>query len=87
MKWAIEEGETSLRFVSKFAEYGIAVDDGGSSSIQLNYCPWCGNRLPESKRTEWFERLEALKIDPLGEEIPHDFQSDAWYAGDRTQGA
>ena len=26
-------------------EYGIPIHDGGSSYIQINYCPWCGNKL------------------------------------------
>ena len=26
-------------------EYGIIVHDGGSSSIAINYCPWCGSKL------------------------------------------
>jgi hypothetical protein len=25
--------------------YGIIVHDGGSSSIRIDYCPWCGTRL------------------------------------------
>jgi hypothetical protein len=27
--------------------YGIIVHDGGSSSITIRYCPWCGAKLPE----------------------------------------
>lgn len=26
-------------------EYGLIVHDGGSSSIRIRYCPWCGSRL------------------------------------------
>jgi hypothetical protein len=26
--------------------YGIIVHDGGRSSIQIVYCPWCGTNLP-----------------------------------------
>jgi hypothetical protein len=31
-------------------EYGLIVHDGGSSSIVIRFCPWCGVRLPESLR-------------------------------------
>lgn len=31
-------------------EYGIIVHDGGSSFILVNYCPWCGTKLPKSAR-------------------------------------
>lgn len=25
--------------------FGIRVNDGGSSYLVINYCPWCGKRL------------------------------------------
>ena len=27
--------------------YGLVVHDGGSSFIEIQYCPWCGAKLPE----------------------------------------
>ena len=27
--------------------YGLIVHDGGSSSIDINFCPWCGSKLSE----------------------------------------
>jgi hypothetical protein len=26
--------------------YGIIVHDGGSSVVEIAFCPWCGARLP-----------------------------------------
>jgi hypothetical protein len=26
--------------------YGLIVHDGGSSVIEISYCPWCGTKLP-----------------------------------------
>jgi hypothetical protein len=26
--------------------YGLIVHDGGSSVIEISFCPWCGSRLP-----------------------------------------
>lgn len=26
--------------------YGIIVHDGGSSVVEIAFCPWCGTRLP-----------------------------------------
>ncbi len=64
----------------KFDEYGMIVHDGGSSSISINFCRWCGVRLGPSKRDEWFNRLASLGFDdPLAQESPEDFRSDAWY--------
>ncbi|WP_373290132.1 DUF6980 family protein [Novosphingobium indicum] len=30
-----------------FLRYGIMIHDGGSSMIAIDYCPWCGCKLPE----------------------------------------
>jgi len=69
-----------VSYLPKFDEYGLIVHDGGSASISINYCPWCGSRLPESKRDLWFDELEKLGFDdPSEREIPIEFTSDAWY--------
>ena len=26
--------------------YGLMVHDGGSSAVEISFCPWCGARLP-----------------------------------------
>jgi hypothetical protein len=28
--------------------YGIMIHDGGSSAIEIAYCPWCGSKLAGS---------------------------------------
>lgn len=30
-------------------EFGIIIHDGGQSYIRINYCPWCGRKLPDGK--------------------------------------
>jgi hypothetical protein len=27
--------------------YGLLVHDGGSSVIEISFCPWCGTKLPK----------------------------------------
>jgi hypothetical protein len=27
--------------------YGLRIHDGGSSYIEIKYCPWCGSKLPK----------------------------------------
>jgi len=47
----LNDGEgAAILYISKFNEYGIPVLDGGSSYITLEFCPWCGTKLPPSKR-------------------------------------
>ena len=69
-----------IAYVAKFDEFGIRVHDGGSSIVSIAFCPWCGTRLPESKRDRWFDELERRGIDPHEHEVPTEFRSDAWYA-------
>jgi hypothetical protein len=62
-----------------FDEYGLIVHDGGSSYISINYCPWCGKKLPDSKRDKWFSELEALGYDsPLVQQIPIKYKTGEW---------
>jgi hypothetical protein len=69
-------------YVPKFDEYGLIMHDGGTSFLAIAYCPWCGNRLPESKRDLRFETLGKLgyRATLAGDDIPEEFRSDAWWA-------
>ena len=63
-----------------FDEYGLIIHDGGSSSLAIKHCPWCGATLPESKRDLWFDTLEGLGFDdPIEQDIPKEYRSNAWY--------
>jgi hypothetical protein len=64
----------------RFDEYGIIIHDGGSSYSVIRYCPWCGKKLPPSKRDRWFKVLEARGYeDPAKQKIPPEFLTDEWY--------
>ena len=68
-------------YIPKFDEYGLIVHDGGSSYIMIKFCPWCGARLPRSKRDKWFDKLKSLGFeDPTRQRIPKEFLSDKWYS-------
>lgn len=66
-------------YIEKFDEYGIIIHDGGASFSQINFCPYCGTKFPESKRDLWFDTLEEKGIDPWEDEIPTEFKTDKWY--------
>lgn len=69
-----------ITYDRKFDEYGLIIHDGGSSSLEITYCPWCGSKLPDSKRGLWFEILEQLGFDaPVEQSIPEEFKTDKWY--------
>ena len=44
----------SVRYDARFDEYAIELPEDGSLMC-FDYCPWCGRKLPESRREEWFE--------------------------------
>lgn len=64
----------SVQYDSRFDEYWVLA---GSARQCLVYCPWCGEKLPPSKREEWFDAVEALGLDPWQDEMPEEFRSDA----------
>ncbi|WP_414642019.1 DUF6980 family protein [Actinocrinis sp.] len=56
----------------------MIVHDGGASVILIDFCPWCGERLPKSQRERWFEELESRGIDPWTDRIPDQYQDGRW---------
>ncbi len=65
-------------YTPQFNEYGFIVHDGGTSTIALAFCPWCGARLPGSMRDRWFDELARRGFDDPGtQRIPQEFESDA----------
>ena len=61
-------GDYLIGFSPRFNEYGLWIHDGegGSafSTIVIRFCPFCGAALPDGRRDQWFDRLEALGVDP-----------------------
>ena len=51
----------SILYVAKFREWGIPIPDGGTSFLELSFCPFCGAHLPPSLRDAWFDRAESLR--------------------------
>jgi hypothetical protein len=68
-----------LAYSETFDEYGLVIHDGGPSILTISACPFCGTALPQSRRDEWFDRLEAIGItDPFAAELPEQYRSGAW---------
>ncbi|WP_374454911.1 hypothetical protein [Nocardioides sp.] len=79
-----ECGDYLIGYSAKFDEYGLWVHDGpggsASSWVEIHHCPFCGGRLRPSRRDEWFDRLDALGIEP--DDAPPEMQSSTWWLGD-----
>ncbi|MBO2451414.1 hypothetical protein J4573_30290 [Actinomadura barringtoniae] len=71
-------GDAVVFYSAKFDEYGLIIHDGGSSTLCIEFCPWCGTRLPPSQRDAWFDEMERRGIDPWDGEVPPEFTTSAW---------
>jgi hypothetical protein len=75
--------DAALVYLAKFDEYVRPSRDGGSAGQVLTRCPFCGGRLPESRRDAWFDALEERGLSPWGTALPGEFESDRWWRGRR----
>jgi hypothetical protein len=80
MGFFMDQKEIGLVYIDKYREYGFEYRDGGGSFQLIRFCPWCGSKLPNSLRDEWFDRLKIIGIDdPLVSKIPEIYQTSAWW--------
>lgn len=75
---AVLDPRIPLSYLPKYREFGFSVDDGPAIQL-IAYCPWCGERLPDSLRGRFFDLLDEMKLEPDDAELPLDFRSDAWW--------
>ena len=69
-----------ISYIPKFDEYGLIIHDGGRSTYDMNFCPFCGSKLPKSRRSQWFEDLNRMGYnDPHNQQIPPEYKTRAWY--------
>ncbi|MGN0496478.1 MAG: DUF6980 family protein [Lachnospiraceae bacterium] len=68
-----------IKYNNIFDEYGIVIHDEGESKVKIHFCPWCGKKLPKSKRDLWFDILDKMGFEnPFEDDIPEEFKSDEW---------
>ncbi len=75
----VEDPDIPISYIPKFREYGIKVLDGGSSYIELKFCPFTGQKLPESLRNIWFDTIEKLDLEPDDSNMPENLKTDQWW--------
>jgi hypothetical protein len=69
-----------IDWIACWDEYYIPVAYDGYSATRVLHCPWCGTRLGESRKALWYQSLYSLGYaDPGEEDIPPEFDSDAWW--------
>ena len=80
LDWSAVKGRVIKHYSEIFDEYGINVLEDNCSSILICFCPWCGKKLPLSKRDKWFKELEEKGFEnPLfADNIPESYKSGSW---------
>jgi hypothetical protein len=72
-----------LHYSAKWREYGVT-EAGSTGCMLMDYCMFCGKRLPKELRDMWFDILEkeyGLEY-PLEEDknkVPKEFSTDEWW--------
>lgn len=74
-----------ILYNEKFDEYSIIIHDGGTSSVNIEFCPWCGKKLPKTKRDAWFNIIENLGLEPDSPNIPKEYLSNEWWLNDQRK--
>ena len=65
-------------YTPKWRSYGIVIGHNLKTQAFLNYCPFCGAKLPKELSDEHFEAIHdenGKLLDP----IPPEFDTDEWW--------
>ena len=71
-----------ILYSARFDEYMLLNSPDSISGICIEYCPWCGQKLPASKRERWFDELDELGIEYSlfdTEQVPEAYLNDEWW--------
>jgi len=84
MKFFVPHPKYPVKYNKVFRTYYIELFNQ-PNIITLDYCPWCGVRLPKELTNEFFATLEnEYKIETnMGEykdtSLPDEFRTDVWW--------
>lgn len=74
---------TILHYSLRFREYGVKIPKS-TGCMLMDYCMFCGKKLPFSVRDEWYDILEKeYGLESPDEEdkkkVPKEFWNDEWW--------
>jgi hypothetical protein len=79
MKFLIAENEVAIGYNPRFREYSIDLRNNDITCQMIEYCPWCGKKLPTSLRDECANELEKLGYGLFDDNIPQKYKTDKWW--------
>ena len=83
MEFFLKEGKVSIFYDQRIRLYGIRLKESKNAIQKINFCPWCGAKLPVDLSDAFFSELskalnkEASLFDL--EVAPVEFKSDEWW--------
>jgi hypothetical protein len=80
----IEDRRIPINYSAKFREYYLPLGCKSSAIQLIDYCPWCGTKLPVSLNDEYISILDEYGIDDYFDEeqlkrLPPEFKTDEWW--------
>lgn len=87
----VEDKETPFEYDQKFREYSIVDKPEAfrakselAIKYQIDYCPRCGTKFPESLRDAWFDIIEReFGISEMPDKkiklLPKEFLTEGWW--------
>lgn len=84
LEYATNSEELPVVYNAAFRTWGIEYRSGyGGGKLLLDYCPWCGERLPSRLTDVWFDRMDSMGIDADlsmdNPAIPDEMRDERWW--------
>ena len=72
----------AIEYFPRVREYGIKTEQSENMVLLMWYCPWCGQKLPDSLREKCAKELEKFGFSLFDEDIPDRYKTDVWWRED-----
>ncbi len=74
----LEDKRLPVLYFPKYREYNLTLIN--SNAVQgINFCPWCGKKLPKDLRDIYYDILESEYSNLDDENIPAEFHNEEWW--------
>ena len=84
MDFHIKNNEIHFHYYEDVRAYAVDyLEEAGGGSQAINYCPWCGNRLPKSlfqEKAKAIQETLGQKLTCFNESsLSNEFKTDEWW--------
>ena len=85
MDYALQDARIPLKYSPVYRIYFLPLKGMKAVGQPINYCPWCGKKLPNELKSKFFEIVKReYGIEPdidilKNPSLPEEFKSDEWW--------